>query len=138
MIWRPLEPILFNLFRPETGLAKPFEGVTKLRVTFRKLLPRVETWVYKHHISDYFSDTLPPRPAARLPLPLFRPCIYVPNYVLNISYRDDRHTRRLHFELLALLALELNLQEIDISAGEWWRPGTNTYGNSGEYISPSL
>jgi len=26
MIWRPLEPILFKLFRPETGLEKLFEG----------------------------------------------------------------------------------------------------------------
>ena len=26
MIWRPLEPILFKLFRSETGLAKLFEG----------------------------------------------------------------------------------------------------------------
>jgi hypothetical protein len=44
--------------------------------------------------------------------------MYVPNYVLNISFETIVIQEDSHFELLALLAVELNPQGIDISAGE--------------------
>jgi len=46
-----------------------FLEVSKLRVIFGEVLSRV----YQHHISDYTSDVIAPRAAARLARPSDRP-----------------------------------------------------------------
>jgi hypothetical protein len=47
--------ILLNFFRPGTGLEKIWEHVS---IAFAEILSRVETRLYKNHISDYSSSVL--------------------------------------------------------------------------------
>jgi len=46
IIWRPLQPMFFKVFRSRTWLAKSWGRVHKLLIIFAEIPSRVESWVY--------------------------------------------------------------------------------------------
>jgi len=91
VIWRPLQPISFELFRPSTGLANLPEGACSEDNFHRKLfvgeslsLVAPYIWLFQWRLSTTYSLAL--GAAVRLAFPLVRPwsCV-ISHCVTNVS-----------------------------------------------------